>query len=318
MSKIIPQTGMNMSNILPHNENQVNNETQNFGTVSHSFNVEIASKYGIDEAILIHHIAYWISYNQRLGKNFHEGYTWMSQTYEEMAAHFPYWTKEKVRDIIYHLETGKTRKSTSDELDFEPVLISRKFNTNHFDHTKWYTFKIKNMFTKGRPPKREFPGSQLSSGSHPSPTLYTDTKDTMFVADEPVGSPLSSIEIEGKDGKIALDETALYKKLVATRSLYSQQEILYAWETLENYRGIVYDWWNFLKGTIEKYRKSKKSKWASSHSSGSPKDSNIRKDICNNTLQHKSKKCKSECLEKDIEERPSLKLVCLGDLLNEH
>jgi hypothetical protein len=45
-------------------------------SLHHSFNVHYAEKYGVHEAILIHHFQHWIEHNQRLNKNYHEERTW--------------------------------------------------------------------------------------------------------------------------------------------------------------------------------------------------------------------------------------------------
>lgn len=109
-------------------------------SIHHSFDTELASKYGVDEAILIHHFQYWISHNARLKRNLHKGSTWMYQTLEEIAAHFPYWTADKVYEIIEKLCTGKNRRSKRDDLDFAPVLKKGNFNNSKYDRTAWYAF----------------------------------------------------------------------------------------------------------------------------------------------------------------------------------
>lgn len=111
-----------------------------FPSLSHSFDIAIAAKYGIEEAILIHHFQHWIGINQRLRRHFYEERTWTYQTFDEIAAHFPYLNKSKVFDIIEKLCTGKHRKSKKDELDFEPVLIKGSFNKCKYDKTTWYAF----------------------------------------------------------------------------------------------------------------------------------------------------------------------------------
>src|ERR1700733_13997527 len=109
-------------------------------SMHHSFDIEDATKYGVQEAILIHHFRHWIMVNQRLQKNLHEGRTWTYQTIDEIAAHFPYFTKSQVFDLIEKLCTGKTRKSKKSEPSFSPVLMKGNFNTTPYDRTTWYAF----------------------------------------------------------------------------------------------------------------------------------------------------------------------------------
>ena len=69
----------------------------------HSFSIELATRYGILEAIFINHILYWVNFNKRLKNMIHEGKTWMYQTIEEMGAHFPYLSFDQIYRIIQKL-----------------------------------------------------------------------------------------------------------------------------------------------------------------------------------------------------------------------
>ena len=105
----------------------------------HSFDVNIAAKYGVEEAIIIHHFAHWIGINKTLNRNLHEGRYWTYQTAKQIAANFPYLTEEQVTNIIEKLCTGKSRFSKKDKT-FEPVLIKGNFNKSRYDRTVWYAF----------------------------------------------------------------------------------------------------------------------------------------------------------------------------------
>lgn len=111
-------------------------------SIHHSFDIQVAQKYGVEEAILIHHFQYWISYNARLKRNFHEGCYWSYQTVDEIVAHFPYMSKERVVNLIDRLCTGKSRFSKKKGLDFEPVLKKGNFNKSAYDRTVWYAFCV--------------------------------------------------------------------------------------------------------------------------------------------------------------------------------
>ena len=45
--------------------------------MTHNFDTEIATEYGINEAILLNNIYYWVEYNKANEKNFHDGYYWI-------------------------------------------------------------------------------------------------------------------------------------------------------------------------------------------------------------------------------------------------
>lgn len=106
-----------------------------FSDKHHSFSIHLASKYGIECAILIHHFQHWIEYNQRLKRNFYEGRTWTYQTLKEIAAHYPYLDEYSVCRLLKKLVK-------------EGILIKGNFNKSKFDKTQWYAFKNEEMFTK--------------------------------------------------------------------------------------------------------------------------------------------------------------------------
>lgn len=104
---------------------------------SHSFDKHLASEYGIEEAIIIHHFQHWIEVNQRLKRNFIDGRTWTYQTREEIAANFPYMDEHKVRRI-------------TDNLVKLGILRKGNFNKSKMDKTIWYAFENEEMFTIGK------------------------------------------------------------------------------------------------------------------------------------------------------------------------
>lgn len=101
---------------------------------NHSFDIRIAEEYkSVELAILVWHFQYWIMKNKRLGRNYHECRTWTYQTYEEIVAVFPYWSRDQVKRILKKsIECG--------------IIIKGNFNKNSFDQTLWYAFKDEEKF----------------------------------------------------------------------------------------------------------------------------------------------------------------------------
>lgn len=153
-----------------------------FTGINHSFDVHIAAKYGITEAIIISHICYWIDFNRRTKKNFHQGRTWFYDTLDDIRAHFPYLTKDQVFNAIYRLCNGKSRKSKKKDLDFEPVLLIGNFNQTTYDRTAWYSFIDESKWLKQIPildkAKMDIGESQNGNWNNPTPIPHTipDTK----------------------------------------------------------------------------------------------------------------------------------------------
>ena len=60
------------------------------------FNAELAQKYGVDGAIFLHCMAFWVAKNRAYGRHFHEGRYWTYNTLEALAKMFPFWTRRQV------------------------------------------------------------------------------------------------------------------------------------------------------------------------------------------------------------------------------
>ena len=98
--------------------------------MEHHFDVEIAEKYGIVEAILLNHFQFWIAKNEANRQNEHDGVYW---TYNSIKAYknlFPYLTERKIQNALKHLrEVG--------------ILQTGNFNETAYDRTLWYAFTSK-------------------------------------------------------------------------------------------------------------------------------------------------------------------------------
>ena len=101
--------------------------------MTHSFEVEIAKEYGIQEAIIIQNLQFWILKNIANKKNLIDGRTWTycsAKAFEEL---FPYMSTQSLRTTLKHLkERG--------------VIITGNFNDNTHDRTLWYAFKDENKW----------------------------------------------------------------------------------------------------------------------------------------------------------------------------
>lgn len=153
----------------------------------HGFDIHLASKYGIEEAILIHHFQHWIQINKKLNRNFHEGRTWTYQTLDEIAAHFPYLNKSKVFDTLEKLCNGKPRKSKNPDKHFDPVLIKGNFNTNRYDRTIWYAFFDEPKWILGNP---KIENGEPQNHDWENPTPIPDTKPYTKTKEEEPPNPL--------------------------------------------------------------------------------------------------------------------------------
>ena len=127
----------------------------------HAFNADIAAEYkDVDLAVLIQHFIHWIHHNQKMERNFRQDRTWSYQTFEEIAAHYPYWSRDQVRRLL--------KKA----VDFK-ILRKGNFNKSKFDRTLWYAFENEEKFTIGRNRPKERPESANGKGESAPPIPHT-------------------------------------------------------------------------------------------------------------------------------------------------
>ena len=120
----------------------------------HSFSLALATRYGMEEAILIHHFQHWLGINKRLKRNIFEGRVWTYQTIKEIHANFPYWSIKQVERLLNKLYKIK-------------VLLKGNFNQNRYDRTVWYSLNDDSF------KEIDFP----KSGNH-NPEIGTPIPDT--------------------------------------------------------------------------------------------------------------------------------------------
>ena len=94
--------------------------------MNHSFNVEVATKYGIPHALVLGHIDFMVQKARTNGEKRIEGKYWMRKSVGEFAEMYPYLTKNQVRRAIEKLRN-------------DGLIVSRRFKSNECTKTLWYT-----------------------------------------------------------------------------------------------------------------------------------------------------------------------------------
>ena len=95
--------------------------------MEHQFNVELATKVGVEKAVIIHNMYFWINHNAKNKKNVYDGSVWTYNSSSAFGKLFPYL---KDRTISRYLL----------ELEKDGYLKTGNYNDNTFDKTKWYSF----------------------------------------------------------------------------------------------------------------------------------------------------------------------------------
>ena len=93
----------------------------------HFFDTEIASKYGMFEAVLFEHISFWIETNKINDINYRDGEYWTYSSVKALGALYPYATDRQIR---YALQT----------LINEKVFKVGNYNVSPYDRTRWFAY----------------------------------------------------------------------------------------------------------------------------------------------------------------------------------
>ena len=93
--------------------------------MEHSFDTDIAQEYGIQCAILLRHLYFWIEKNKANERHYYDDYYWTYSSVKALTELFPYMSKNTiVRGIQKLVDDG--------------LLIEGNFNKSSYDRTKWY------------------------------------------------------------------------------------------------------------------------------------------------------------------------------------
>lgn len=125
------------------------------------FNDKDAVKYGVEEAIIIQNIRFWLQKNRANGKHFHDGRYWTYNSKPAFAKLFPFWSEKQIRRIL-------------DSLRKQGVLVVGNYNPNPYDKTLWYSFSDQSMIDEWKEQAgADSPESPLCRPKSPSRTDQT-------------------------------------------------------------------------------------------------------------------------------------------------
>ena len=90
------------------------------------FQRSIAKLLGMNEAVVLQQMYYWIENNRKAGRHLHHSRYWTYNTYKKWQEQLPFMSVSTIKRTIKSLEK-------------KGILISNKFNKEKRDRTKWYT-----------------------------------------------------------------------------------------------------------------------------------------------------------------------------------
>ena len=92
----------------------------------HVFNVNDAVKYGIEKAVILQNMRFWLDKNKANGANLHDDYYWTYNSVEAFSELFPYFSKGIIQRLLKSMEK-------------EGLLLAGNYNKKGYDRTKWYS-----------------------------------------------------------------------------------------------------------------------------------------------------------------------------------
>jgi hypothetical protein len=98
--------------------------------MQHHFDISIAQKYGIEVAIFLNHMSFWITKNMANNKNFHEGTFWTHNSVDSYLDIFPYLSSRKIRSMI-------------DDCVKHGLILKSNHSQKKYDRTNWYALTEK-------------------------------------------------------------------------------------------------------------------------------------------------------------------------------
>lgn len=95
--------------------------------MEHYFNIDLATKLGIEEAIFLNNLYYWLQKNAANGKNYFDGSYWTYNTKQAYTEIFPYMSYDKIKRMINLLRE-------------QNIIKTGHYDENKMNRTLWYAF----------------------------------------------------------------------------------------------------------------------------------------------------------------------------------
>lgn len=93
---------------------------------------QLAVEIGLNEALVLQQVHYWLEINKKNNRNYHEGRFWTYNTINEWQEEFPFWSNSTIKRIFKNLRDMK-------------LIIVDNFNVYQMDRTLWYTINYEEL-----------------------------------------------------------------------------------------------------------------------------------------------------------------------------
>lgn len=102
----------------------------NMSGVKHHFSVSVAVDVGVNAAVVLENIAFWVRANRKAGRHKHDGKHWTYGSTRHFAELFDYLSEKQVRGAL-------------DKLITCGYVETGNFNRSAYDRTRWFTLTEK-------------------------------------------------------------------------------------------------------------------------------------------------------------------------------
>lgn len=93
--------------------------------MEYHFNAEVAAAYGVEEAIFLHNLYWWVRKNESNGRHYYDGRSWTYNSMKALASLLPFWSEKQIRRIITRLKDAG-------------LILVANYNETAYDRTQWY------------------------------------------------------------------------------------------------------------------------------------------------------------------------------------
>lgn len=94
--------------------------------MQYAFDMDLAQRYGVPEAIFVHRLYWWVRDNAANGRNYRDGRYWTYDSLNALTEIFPCWSRRQIEGII-----NRCRE--------KGLILTAAYSQDKRDRTTWYT-----------------------------------------------------------------------------------------------------------------------------------------------------------------------------------
>ena len=143
--------------------------------MDYSFNVEAALRYGVNGAIFIQNLYFWIQKNEANERHFYDGKTWTYNSARALSKLFPFWSKRQIDCMIKRL------------VDVGAIFIGN-YNKKALDRTRWFALSDDVLSIYAISPKCQMQMTNMSNANDQNVTAIPDSKPYSKQTDKDKGA----------------------------------------------------------------------------------------------------------------------------------